>query len=537
MLSLAPACPRPVPKGKGIALALLLLWGLTAVPAWSATTLSAAKGAVEWARQGQLWGPANQGQPLSSGDKVRTGPGGQAEITFEDGSKVSLAPRSDFTLGASDPSKVDVSLAVGTLKSWVKRGTMRDFKVRTPTAVCAVRGTEFLVSFDAETLKTQIDLFKGLLQVEDNKGNALLLQEGQRLLVDPAGMGTPGQLSEALRQEKETREAAVKGEVGLAMSKEAVLAAAAEEIKLSEYQQGKALVDVFGNRVRLEEYILRPAPDQFKLVVLNERADRFDYFFYHGTFNTALPTDLSVALRQLPGTPDAAPQWYLTGYRTGRSNTVDSVVEKAYGGHPVDLNNNGVPSDNVSSYYDSATDSFVDLAAGRPFFKTLFDYYRIWYNPADPANPKEPTSLDLFPTGLTYSWDPASGVTPFNGTAGTGAQNMDAHLATSYLGGSVNYALEITLPDGSFLHHRIKESYGSTGDIFTQYDNYVIGDDGSMAGLSDFSGATSGASYKESLLRWNFQQVITSSFFGGRKIDLVVEPKILVQSGLSGFSQ
>ncbi|MBU2573589.1 MAG: hypothetical protein KKH28_05885, partial [Elusimicrobia bacterium] len=88
-----------------------------------------------------------------------------------------------------------------------------------------------------------------------------------------------------------------------------------------------------------------------------------------------------------------------------------------------------------------------------------------------------------------------------------------------------------SFPDGTFLHNRILETYG-TGDDFTQYDNYIIDNDGNTAGIADFAGVTSGPQYKEALLKWNFQQVITSSFFGGRKIDLVVEPKILIQSGL-----
>ncbi|OYV25043.1 MAG: hypothetical protein B7Z82_08930 [Halothiobacillus sp. 20-54-6] len=39
------------------------------------------------------------------------------------------------------------------------------------------------------------------------------------------------------------------------------------------------MIDVNGNRVRIEEYIIRPTPTDFKLVVLNGRADRFDYGF------------------------------------------------------------------------------------------------------------------------------------------------------------------------------------------------------------------------------------------------------------------
>ena len=117
---------------------------------------------------------------------------------------------------------------------------------------------------------------------------------------------------------REQFQTVMRREMSLDMSKEEVLAAAAREIKLAEFQQGKVLMDVFGQRVRLEEYIIRPRADQFKLVVLNERQSRFDYFYYLGTFNTALPTDMSVALRQLSGSVGTAPTFWLTGFETGR---------------------------------------------------------------------------------------------------------------------------------------------------------------------------------------------------------------------------
>src|SRR5207244_123264 len=88
-------------------------------------------------------------------------------------------------------------------------------------------------------------------------------------------------------------------EVGLDLTREQIQAAAAEEMKLAEYQEGKSLIDVNGNRVRLEEYILRKPKDvaeserekAFKFVVLDQRQSRFDYFTYKGIFNKALPAD------------------------------------------------------------------------------------------------------------------------------------------------------------------------------------------------------------------------------------------------------
>jgi transposase len=55
---------------------------------------------------------------------------------------------------------------------------------------------------------------------------------------------------------------------------------------------------------------------------------------------------------------------------------------------------------------------------------------------------------------------------------------------------------------------------------------------GKIAKTADFAGITSGTQYKQTLLKWNFQTIVTASEFGGRKIDLAVEPKIFIQSGL-----
>ena len=56
-------------------------------------------------------------------------------------------------------------------------------------------------------------------------------------------------------------------------------------------------------------------------------------------------------------------------------------------------------------------------------------------------------------------------------------------------------------------------------------DSYIISDEGKIASFSDFGNAAR-ASFKETLLKWNYQQIITASEFQGRKIDLVFEPKI-----------
>jgi len=311
--------------------------------------------------------------PLLSGDRVRTGQRARATIVYTDGSRIELGADSSLVLEESSPQRVSMRLNLGTLKAFVQKLLSCRFEVRTPSAVAAVRGTEFRVRVLSGG-RTHVDLYKGLLGVEDNRGNQVLMHPGESLRIDRRGMGVPQRIPTRGQLRRRGVHASMKREVGLDQSKEAVLAAAAREIKLAEFQQGKAVVDVSGNRVRIEEYILRPRADRFKLVILNERENRFDYFYYQGTFNKALPDDLRVALRQLGGSVDSAPDYFLTEFESGRSNTIDSIRELASGGHSVDLNSNATATDDIQFFFDPILDRFVEVT-GRAVFQTLFGRY------------------------------------------------------------------------------------------------------------------------------------------------------------------
>ncbi len=62
--------------------------------------------------------------------------------------------------------------------------------------------------------------------------------------------------------------------------------------------------------------------------------------------------------------------------------------------------------------------------------------------------------------------------------------------------------------------------------------DYIFSDEGAVAPSSAFDGLTTGPAFKNELLKWNYEQIIEATEFQGRKIDLVVEPKILIKSGL-----
>lgn len=511
-------------------LSILLLCGLETFA--GAAKITDTRGKVEVLRQSAgEWERVEGAATLKAGDSVKTNWRGKLRMYLEDGSRVDMGSSSSVLIEKDGVGGANtaVKLGMGRLKAWVKKA-QRKFEVRTPSAVCAVRGTEFEIETDGK--RTAVDLINGMLAVSDNAGNETLINGGQHIRVDERGIGAVQTLEEGRAGRREENQGQLKTELSLAMTKEQVLAAAVEEVKLAEYQQGKSMIDVFGERVRLAQYIMRPSPNQFKLVVLNSRSGRFDYFFYKGTFNTDLPTDLNAALSQLGGCAGAPCSYYQTEYETGRSNLTDTVAERAWGGHQVDVNNNAVTNDNVTAYFDSSLNQYVGVSGS--YWKTLYDNYYLKYN------------------GVTFNtWEPQTAITPYNGTLGTGIQAYfnDDNPATpanegterdalhKYIGD--NGALGTTAPsinsdrspDGAVLHDKIKLTYG-TGVYWEQYDNFIVDDEGRVASHSDFAGSLTGVSYRETLLKWNFEQVITSSLFGGRKIDLVIEPKTLIQSGI-----
>ena len=84
--------------------------------------------------------------------------------------------------------------------------------------------------------------------------------------------------------------------------------------------------------------------------------------------------------------------------------------------------------------------------------------------------------------------------------------------------------------EGKF--HDIVYRQNLDGSIWDKFDNFVIDDEGTIIEHSQFAGKTTGEGFKRELLKINYQQIITASEFQGRKIDLVVAPKILIESGL-----
>jgi len=141
----------------------LALW-MAMVAAWPVQGFAAA-GSVQFStgdvqlRRGAVVTPAIKGTDVESGDMIVTGAAGRAQIRFSDGGLVALYPDSQFTVtryaDTGNPAQENfaVSLLQGGMRAvtgLIGKRNPQNYKVTTPTAVVGIRGSAFLVAFNAQ---------------------------------------------------------------------------------------------------------------------------------------------------------------------------------------------------------------------------------------------------------------------------------------------------------------------------------------------------------------------------------------------------
>jgi hypothetical protein len=525
---------------------------LGVAPLWadSIATVESFKGYVEKRLPGAIaWDKLYIGDKLAGGSAVRTQPGGSLDLKTHRGHRLHLREDTTLELTSLEDNQTQGQLEKGSVVSSVKHLKSDErFSIQTPTAVCAVRGTEFETRATSEG--TWVAVFRGIVGVSaSGGGEETAVHAGQMTSVRHGAIELPHAIPRENRLATDSALAhAARHEVALDMTRNQVIAAAAEERRFADYQEGKSLIDVNGQRVRIEEYVVRPQPNQFKLVALDERGQsQLDYFFYQGTFNKNLPTDLSVALKDVAGKFGAtAPDYYLTGYEMGQSNTQDSVHDTASGGHLVQMtldpqgnytldDHNGntriVPaaqlqSDGTYKVYNPLADSFATVSAGQLASATQFGVYLPENNAFKDLAPGD----SLWKTRFNaYEHDIDGNMKQMYTKTASALSVLSSPLDAnwSYAGG---FVLPVVQPDPNNVDATVTNYYGD--GTFEQYRTVLIDDQGSVAPLSAFAGLSSGSAYKQELLKWNYEQQVSATEFQGRKIDLVVEPRIFIESGL-----
>ena len=138
-------------------------WMLVAALALAGTAVAADIGQVKVSKgdvqiqRGTSKQSASVGMGIQASDVVLTGADGSAGITFTDNSLVSVGPNSVFAI---DKYSFDTTTYAGEFEGSLKKGKLaavsgkmvkqspEAMKIRTPSAVMGVRGTEFVVQVE-----------------------------------------------------------------------------------------------------------------------------------------------------------------------------------------------------------------------------------------------------------------------------------------------------------------------------------------------------------------------------------------------------
>jgi len=131
---------------------------MLALPALGADVglVKVSRGSVALERDGARM-PAPVGTAVRASDVIVTGADGAAGITFADNSLVSVGPDSVFAI---DRYAFDTTTYAGEFQGSLRKGRLAaisgkmvkqspgSMKIRTPSAIMGVRGTEFVVQVD-----------------------------------------------------------------------------------------------------------------------------------------------------------------------------------------------------------------------------------------------------------------------------------------------------------------------------------------------------------------------------------------------------
>jgi hypothetical protein len=135
-----------------VALAAVAAAGMAAA-ADDAGRVKVVKGQVDIERSSRRL-PATVGMKLQEGDLIVTGRDGSVGVTFNDDSLLSVGPDSVLAIdrfafdSTTHAGRFDTSLRQGTLSAVsgkIAKQSPEAMKVRTPSTILGVRGTEFVV--------------------------------------------------------------------------------------------------------------------------------------------------------------------------------------------------------------------------------------------------------------------------------------------------------------------------------------------------------------------------------------------------------
>lgn len=174
---------------RGVVPVLAMLLALAAAAARAAAPVAGVVISIEGKPQFQRAGekkfqPLKFNEMLREGDTVKTGAGMRVAVAFVGGAELRINEESTFVLESGGGSKpTSVYTKFGNAWTRLLHGKS-DMRVRTPTAVAAVRGTEADVNYGEGPMTVKV--YEGFVDVMNDKGTTAL-KAGQQTSVAGAG--------------------------------------------------------------------------------------------------------------------------------------------------------------------------------------------------------------------------------------------------------------------------------------------------------------------------------------------------------------
>lgn len=155
---------------------------------------------------GQSWLTLKSAVPLKEGSRLTTGPGAWCQILAGDGTFINIYENSETVVETLRLDKDGRDYGFNFIKGrilWMAAKLKRKlskFKIRTPSAVCAVRGTDFTI--DVTSATADIGLFEGQLSITSD-GRETALSAGSEAVAGPAsGVQVSDRLSKFMKAEQ-----------------------------------------------------------------------------------------------------------------------------------------------------------------------------------------------------------------------------------------------------------------------------------------------------------------------------------------------
>ena len=147
--------------------------------------------------------------PLDPNDLVKTASDGVAEIYLDDKGAISVGRNTELEISSLEQEDAVISLTFGSIAAKIKHflNSKHKFQVRTPAAVCAIRGTEFAVEHSQLGKESAFAVYDegrvGVSQAADPSGQQpqeYLLEKNTELVFNPAQKRLrPGAISRMAR--------------------------------------------------------------------------------------------------------------------------------------------------------------------------------------------------------------------------------------------------------------------------------------------------------------------------------------------------